>query len=225
MRKNISLRCRRQEMDSTKHRVQINVEACRLNLGKAVRRDSSTKGFKRTYIDLSFSSETRKDVERQVYFTFTLQLGMHSGRVVFPRPWTDSLSYETCRRAVKAQWSSEAPRQEEGMREEMTSNRCLSTKCAIQSHPPITPWHPCTHTPLFLPWAQSHCPNRFVYFKISLTAGLTNRSHGRQNPISGLPEKSVSRWWWLQYSQFSFWVVSSHSRLHLPPKPLQCSGI
>lgn len=63
-------------MDSTKHRVQINVEACTLNLGKAVRRDSSTIGFKRTYIDLSFSSETCKDVERQVYFTFTMELGM-----------------------------------------------------------------------------------------------------------------------------------------------------
>lgn len=126
-------------MDSTKHRVQINVEACKLNLGKAVRHDGSTIGFKRTYIDLSFSSETCKDVERQVYFTFTLEPGMHSDRVVYPRPWTDSPSCETCRRAVKAQWSSEAPRQGEGMREEMTSNRCLSTKCAIQSHLPITP--------------------------------------------------------------------------------------
>lgn len=90
-------------MDYTKHRVQIKVEACRLNLGKAVRHDSSTIGFKRTYIDLSFSSETRKDVERQVYFTFTLELEMRSGRVVFPGPRTDSLSYETRQRAVKAQ--------------------------------------------------------------------------------------------------------------------------
>lgn len=36
-------------MDSTNHRIQINVEACRLNLGKAVRRDGSTIGFERTY--------------------------------------------------------------------------------------------------------------------------------------------------------------------------------
>lgn len=35
----------------------INIEACRLNLGKAVRRDSSLIGFKKTCIDLSFSSQ------------------------------------------------------------------------------------------------------------------------------------------------------------------------
>lgn len=110
-------------MDFTKHRVQTNVEAYRLNFGKAVRHDSSTTGFKRMCIDLSSSSETCKDVERTVAFASTPEPGMHNGRVVLPGPWTDSLSRGTYRRALKAQQSSEVPRQGEGQRKEMTSNK------------------------------------------------------------------------------------------------------
>lgn len=69
-------------MDFTERRVQINSEACRLNLGRAVRRDGSTTGFQKTCIDLS-SSQTQSDLERQVYLTSTLVPGMQSGRVGF----------------------------------------------------------------------------------------------------------------------------------------------
>lgn len=71
-------------MDFTKRRVQINVEACGLNLGKAIGRDSSTIGLKKTCIDLSFSSEMQNYLERQVYLTSTLVTGMQNARVVFP---------------------------------------------------------------------------------------------------------------------------------------------
>ena len=41
-------------MDFTQGRVQINIEACRLNLGKAVRREGSSIGFEKTCIDWFF---------------------------------------------------------------------------------------------------------------------------------------------------------------------------
>ena len=41
-------------MDFTQGRVQINIEVCRLNLGKAVRRGGSSIGFEKTCIDWSF---------------------------------------------------------------------------------------------------------------------------------------------------------------------------
>lgn len=109
-------------MDLTKRRVQINVEACGLNLGKAIGRDSSTIGLKKTCIDLSFSSEMQNYLERQVYLTSTLVTGIQNARVVFPGLWTDSLSCGTFRRAVKAQRSSEVPTRGEWQREKKTSN-------------------------------------------------------------------------------------------------------
>lgn len=48
----------------TKRRAQIKVGARRLNLGKAVKHDSSTVDFKKMCIDLSFSSEAHKYLER-----------------------------------------------------------------------------------------------------------------------------------------------------------------
>lgn len=53
-------------MDFAKRGVQINAEVSRLNLGKAVMGDSSTIGFKKMCIDLSFSSVTRNHLARQV---------------------------------------------------------------------------------------------------------------------------------------------------------------
>ena len=41
-------------MDFTQGRVQINIEACRLNLGKAVRHEGSSIGFEKTCIDCFF---------------------------------------------------------------------------------------------------------------------------------------------------------------------------
>lgn len=38
-------------MDFTQGRVQINIEACRLNLGKAVGLEGSSIGFEKTCID------------------------------------------------------------------------------------------------------------------------------------------------------------------------------
>lgn len=61
-------------MNFTKCRVPINAEACRLNLGEAVRPDSSTTGFRSMCITLSFSFETQRDLERQVYLTFSVEL-------------------------------------------------------------------------------------------------------------------------------------------------------
>ena len=41
-------------MDFTQGTVQINIEACRLNLRKAVRREGSSIGFEKTCIDCFF---------------------------------------------------------------------------------------------------------------------------------------------------------------------------
>lgn len=54
----------KKKMYFTKRRAQIKVGARRLNLGKAVKHDSSTVDFKKMCIDLSFSSEAHKYLER-----------------------------------------------------------------------------------------------------------------------------------------------------------------
>ena len=52
-------------MDFTQGRVQINIEACRLNLGKAVRREGSSIGFEKTCIDcFFFFSQTQRGLKR-----------------------------------------------------------------------------------------------------------------------------------------------------------------
>lgn len=67
-------------MDFMNRGAQINVEASRLNPGKAARHDNSTISFKKTCIYLSFSSETLNYLERQVYFTSILVSGIQNGR-------------------------------------------------------------------------------------------------------------------------------------------------
>jgi len=52
-------------MDFTQGTVQINIEACRLNLRKAVRREGSSIGFEKTCIDcFFFFSQTQSGLER-----------------------------------------------------------------------------------------------------------------------------------------------------------------
>lgn len=158
MSTNVSLQCRRQEMDFTKRRVWINVEACRWNLGKAARPDSSIPGFRRTCINSSFCFWDPEGLGEASVLDIRRRAGTHSGRVVAPGPWADSLPVGR----VGGLWrlgSHLRPQDKgKGQRRKWLQIRCLSTERAIQSHAPITPQHPRAYMPLFLLWAQATVP-------------------------------------------------------------------
>ena len=96
--------------------------------------------------------------------------------------------------------------------------RCWSKICV---GPPSHPTH------LSLPNPQGHAGHCFFEHKAFVPTDLCvsntpwrqvwcTEAQECQNPISGPPAKPVLKWQLLKQSQFNFWVVSSHSGLHLP---------